>query len=107
MKSSIVITVAGLLAGSALAQEPARVDRYIHAGSLLDRPGQAPRGASTIAVRGGVIVGVYDGHVMPLGDAPVIDLKDKTVLPGLIDSHVHLGSDRAGQEGLLAGFTES
>jgi imidazolonepropionase-like amidohydrolase len=54
-----------------------------------------------------VIVGVYDGHVMPLGEAPVIDLKDKTVLPGLIDSHVHLGSDRAGQEGLLAGFTES
>ena len=107
MKSWIVITAAGLLAGSALAQSPERVDRDIHAGSLLDRPGQAPRGASTIAVRGGVIVGVYDGHVMPLGDAPVIDLKDKTVLPGLIDSHVHLGSDRAGQEGLLAGFTES
>ncbi|MFN4095875.1 MAG: amidohydrolase family protein, partial [Sphingomonas sp.] len=107
MKSFVVIAVAGLLAGSAFAQEAAQVDRYIHAGSLLDRPGQAPRGASTIAVRGGVIVGVYDGHVMPLGDAPVIDLKDKTVLPGLIDSHVHLGSDRAGQEGLLAGFTES
>lgn len=107
MKSLIAIAAAGLLAGSALAQGPAQVDRYIHAGALLDRPGQAPRGASTIAVRGGVILGVYDGHVMPLGDAPVIDLKDKTVLPGLIDSHVHLGSDRAGQEGLLAGFTES
>jgi imidazolonepropionase-like amidohydrolase len=107
MKSLIAIAAAGLLAGSALAQGPAQVDRYIHAGALLDRPGQAPRGASTIAVRGGLIVGVYDGHVMPLGDAPVIDLKDKTVLPGLIDSHVHLGSDRAGQEGLLAGFTES
>lgn len=107
MKSLIAIAAAGLLAGSALAQAPAQVDRYIHAGALLDRPGQAPRGASTIAVRGGVIVGVYDGHVTPLGDAPVIDLKDKTVLPGLIDSHVHLGSDRAGQEGLLAGFTES
>lgn len=107
MKSLIAIAAAGLLAGSALAQGPAQVDRYIHAGALLDRPGQAPRGASTIAVRGGVIVGVYDGHVMPLGEAPVIDLKDKTVLPGLIDSHVHLGSDRAGQEGLLAGFTES
>lgn len=107
MKSLIAIAAAGLLAGSALAQGPAQVDRYIHAGALLDRPGQTPRGASTIAVRGGVIVGVYDGHVMPLGEAPVIDLKDKTVLPGLIDSHVHLGSDRAGQEGLLAGFTES
>lgn len=107
MKSLIAIAAAGLLAGSALAQAPAPVERYIHAGALLDRPGQAPRGASTIAVRGDRIVGVYDGHVMPLGDAPVIDLKDRTVLPGLIDSHVHLGSDRAGQEGLLAGFTES
>lgn len=107
MKSLIAIAAAGLLAGSALAQGPARVDRYIHAGALLDRPGQAPRGASTIALKGDRIVGVYDGHVTPLGDAPVIDLKDKTVLPGLIDSHVHLGSDRAGQEGLLAGFTES
>ncbi|MBA4762922.1 amidohydrolase family protein [Sphingomonas sp.] len=107
MKSLVAIAAAALLAGSALAQGPAQVDRYIHAGALLDRPGQPPRGASTIAVKGDRIVGVYDGHVMPLGDAPVIDLKDKTVLPGLIDSHVHLGSDRAGQEGLLAGFTES
>lgn len=107
MKSFAAILAAGLLAGSALAQTSERADSYIHAGALLDRPGQAPRGASTIAVRGGVIVGVYDGHVMPLGDAPVIDLRDKTVLPGLIDSHVHLSSDRAGQEGLLAGFTES
>lgn len=107
MKSLIAIAAAGLLAGSALAQGSAPVDRYIHAGALLDRPGQAPRGASTIAVKGDRIVGVYDGYVTPLGEAPVIDLKDKTVLPGLIDSHVHLGSDRAGQEGLLAGFTES
>ncbi len=109
MKSWIVVAAAGLLAGTALAQPQAaeRPDRYIHAGTLLDRPGQAPRGASTIAVRGGLIVGVYDGHVMPLGDAPVIDLKDRTVLPGLIDSHVHLSSDRAGQEGLLAELTES
>ncbi|QDX26017.1 amidohydrolase family protein [Sphingomonas suaedae] len=107
MKSWAALAAASLLAGSALAQTSASVDRYIHAGSLLDRPGQAPRGASTIAVKDGTIIGVYDGHVMPLGQAPVIDLKDKTVLPGLIDSHVHLGSDRAGQEGLLAGFTES
>jgi imidazolonepropionase-like amidohydrolase len=37
----------------------------------------------------------------------VVDLRDRFVLPGLIDSHVHLDSDRAGNEGLLAGFTES
>ena len=106
MKTLAAFTAAMLLAGAAHAQS-AQVDRYIHAGKLLDRPGQAPRGASTIAVKSGRIVGVYDGHVAPLGEAPVIDLRDKTVLPGLIDSHVHLSSDRAGQEGLLAGLTES
>jgi imidazolonepropionase-like amidohydrolase len=32
----------------------------------------------------------------------VIDLSSKTVLPGLIDSHVHLVSDRGGEQALLA-----
>lgn len=106
MKTLAALTAAMLMAGTALAQAPA-VDRYIHAGKLLDRPGHAPRGASTIAIKDGKIAGVYDGHVTPLGEAPVIDLRDRTVLPGLIDSHVHLSSDRAGQEGLLAELTES
>ena len=34
--------------------------------------------------------------------ARLIDLRDRFVLPGLIDSHVHLDSDRAGVEGQLA-----
>jgi imidazolonepropionase-like amidohydrolase len=37
----------------------------------------------------------------------VIDLRDKFVLPGLIDSHVHLDSDKAGQEGFLESLTNS
>lgn len=106
MRTLAALTAAMLLASAAHAQS-AQADSYIHAGRLLDRPGQAPRGASTIAVKDGKVAGVYDGHVMPLGEAPVIDLKDRTVLPGLIDSHVHLSSDRAGQEGLLAELTES
>jgi imidazolonepropionase-like amidohydrolase len=79
----------------------------IHAGRLLDRPGRAPRGASTLTVRGGKITEVRDGHVAAPAGATLIDLSDRFVLPGLIDSHVHLDSDRAGNEGLLAGFTES
>jgi imidazolonepropionase-like amidohydrolase len=38
---------------------------------------------------------------------PVIDLKDRFVLPGLIDCHVHLRSDRAGVEGQLGAVTDS
>lgn len=78
----------------------------IHAGTLLDRPGRPPRRNASIVVRGGRIEAVQDGFVTPPG-ARVIDLRDRFVLPGLIDSHVHLDSDRAGNEGLLAGFTDS
>ncbi|MBA4048515.1 MAG: amidohydrolase family protein, partial [Sphingomonas sp.] len=80
---------------------------YVHAGHLLDRPGQAMRGPSTVVMQGGKVVSVFDGFVPAPAGTTLIDLKDRYVLPGLIDSHVHLSSDRAGQEGLLAGFTES
>jgi imidazolonepropionase-like amidohydrolase len=91
----------------AVAAPAAAETSYIHAGSLLAVPGQAARGASTVVVRDGRIEAVRDGHVAPPAGARLIDLKDHYVLPGLIDSHVHLSSDRAGNEGLLAGFTES
>jgi imidazolonepropionase-like amidohydrolase len=79
----------------------------IHAGTLLDRPGRAPRRNASILVRDGRIVSVQDGFVAPPQGARLIDLRDRFVLPGLIDSHVHLDSDRAGNEGFMAGFTDS
>jgi imidazolonepropionase-like amidohydrolase len=79
----------------------------VHAGHLLDKPGQAPRGASTVLIRNGKVEAIRDGFVDPAGypGAKVVDLRDKFVLPGLIDSHVHLDSDKAGQEGLIEGLT--
>lgn len=103
----LLATVAS--AGPAIAQSdpaPAR-DAFIHVGRLLDRPGKPPRGPSTIVVRDGKIAEVLDGFVSPRHAGPIIDLSDKFVLPGLIDAHVHLDSDRAGQEGLIAAVTES
>jgi imidazolonepropionase-like amidohydrolase len=104
-----------LLAGAAFpstpvpAQAQVQDESYavIHAGALLDRPGREPRRNASLIVRGGKIVSVHDGFVQARGGARLIDLRDRFVLPGLIDSHVHLDSDRAGNEGLLAGFTES
>lgn len=63
---------------------------YIHAGALLARAGQPPRANSTIIVRDGKVAEVRDGFAAPEPGAAVIDLKDKFVLPGLIDLHVHL-----------------
>lgn len=79
----------------------------IHAGKLLDQPGKAPRGPATIVVDDGKIVSVSDGHQPGPAGARLIDLKDKFVLPGLIDSHVHLTSDAGGLAGQLESVTLS
>lgn len=83
-----LVLAAPVLAQSAPAPTPAVT--YIHAGQLLDRPGQRPRGNSTIVVRDGKVAEVRDGFAQPEAGATLIDLKDKFVLPGLIDMHVHL-----------------
>ena len=85
----IILTAALLLASTPLAA----ATTYIHAGRLLDQPGQTPRGASTVIIRDGKIAEVRDGFVAPEGDARVVDLKTAFVLPGLIDMHVHISSD--------------
>ena len=90
------ITLALMLAGTmgafaATAQTPpAPKTTYILAGHLLDKPGEAMRGPATILVREGRIIDVKDGFQAPSDGSPVIDLKDRYVLPGLIDMHVHL-----------------
>jgi imidazolonepropionase-like amidohydrolase len=79
----------------------------VHAGGLLDRPGRAPRGRSTLIISRGRITAVQRGFTAPPSGARVIDLKSSFVLPGLIDSHVHLDSDKAGTEAQLADVTDS
>jgi imidazolonepropionase-like amidohydrolase len=93
-------------AGATAPAQPEQVT-VIHAGMLLDRPGRQPRRNATIVVRGGRIDRVEDGFSAVPAGAGLVDLRDRFVLPGLIDSHVHLTSDRAGVEGQLAGMTES
>ena len=84
---------------------PAQGRYFIHAGTLLDRPGRPPRRNATIVVRDGRIESVEDGFVPVPAGARLIDLSDRFVLPGLIDAHVHLTTDRAGVEGQLAEMT--
>jgi imidazolonepropionase-like amidohydrolase len=78
---------------------PSRVV-LVQAGQVLDRPGKSARGPSTIVIRDGRIVdirgGLLDTTVAEFAGAKVIDLRDKYVLPGLVDSHVHLTSDTGG-----------
>jgi imidazolonepropionase-like amidohydrolase len=79
----------------------------VHAGRLLDRPGRPPRGPSTIIVQGGRIVAVEDGLRPPPAGATLVDLSGRFVLPGLIDSHVHLESDAGGTAALVEDIGEN
>jgi imidazolonepropionase-like amidohydrolase len=92
-----------LLATGTCAQAQTLV---VQAGQLLDRPEAAPRGAATLLVVDGRIAEVRDGHHGPEGfgidDARIVDLRGHFVLPGLIDSHVHLTNDLGGIASQLA-----
>jgi imidazolonepropionase-like amidohydrolase len=61
----------------------------IHAGTLIDAVGDSPRKQMSIVIEGERIVAVQAGYISPPG-AQVIDLREHTVLPGLMDMHVHL-----------------
>ena len=103
----LVISFAPLAAQTPTPSAPPQPDVVIHAGTLLDRPGKEPRRNASVLIQKGKIVSIQEGFTKPPADATVIDLKDRFVLPGLIDCHVHLTSDRAGVEGQLASVTDS
>ena len=69
----------------------------IHAGRLITDASRPALGPSTILVRDGRIESVTEGHQPPPPGARLVDLSGRTVLPGLIDMHVHLSGDPDGQ----------
>ena len=75
-----------LLAAAASADDAAIV---LHAALLLDVDTGKLSSPGEVLVRGERIVAV-GAHVEHPDGAKVIDLGDRTLLPGLIDSHVHL-----------------
>jgi imidazolonepropionase-like amidohydrolase len=82
-----------LLAGAALAVLAAGAaeakDVVIHAGRLIDGVAKTERQNVSILIHDDRVTAVQDGFVAPQG-AEVIDLSHKTVLPGMIDCHVHI-----------------
>lgn len=88
---------ASLAAIAFLGASPALADTtVIHAGSVIrDAAGQAS-GPATITVTDGRIVGIADGYQPAPQGAKLVELRDRTVLPGLVDLHVHLTGDPGG-----------
>jgi len=81
-----------MLPVSAIAQ-----DQVIRVGNLLTDASASPSGPATIIVRDGRIAEIRrDAEPASDTDATIIDLSTKTVMPGLIDLHVHLTGDPGG-----------
>jgi imidazolonepropionase-like amidohydrolase len=68
----------------------------VHAGRLIADPSRPAAGPSTITIVDGRIQSVAAGLVPAPAGARFVDLSGKTVLPGLIDTHVHLSGDPGG-----------
>jgi imidazolonepropionase-like amidohydrolase len=67
---------------------------YLHCGKLIDTKEGKVLTNKTIIVTGKKIVSVEDGFIEPkTPEDIVIDLKNKTVMPGLTDMHVHIESE--------------
>ena len=89
----------GAFAGGAAGAAPPSL-QIIHAGHVIAEPGRAPRAGVSIVIEGERIRSIQPGFVSADslgGDASaagarIVDLRDKWVLPGLIDTHVHLSS---------------
>ena len=65
----------------------------IYCGQLIDPKNLQVLKESSIIIEGNKIADVVKGYLTPAAGDKLIDLKNKTVMPGLIDMHVHLESE--------------
>jgi len=63
---------------------------YLHCGQLIDCTDKTVQEEMTIIVEGSTIKAVEKGYSSVPSGATAIDLRDKTVLPGLMDMNVHI-----------------
>lgn len=76
-----------------LASTTAHAETFaIQAGRLIVDAAKPALGPSTVIVENKRIVRIESGATAPAG-AIVVDMSSKTVMPGLIDAHVHLTGD--------------
>jgi len=91
---------------AATAQDEAPERIAVHCGTLLAVPGEEPLREVTLLIEGGEVVGVEPGYQHHEG-AREIDLRNKFVMPGLIDCHTHItGELQSKEEGLRRALSE-
>ncbi|GAA4277090.1 metal-dependent hydrolase family protein [Aquimarina mytili] len=81
-------------------------DTYIHCGNLIDTKTGKVLTEKTIIISGNKISKIESGYISGKKDDTTIDLKNKTVMPGLIDMHVHLEGE-TNPKAYLQKYTDS
>ncbi len=84
--------------------------KIIQAGLLIDGNGGAPQKHSTLIIEGSEILAIEKNNDFTIPDgAELIDASDYTVMPGMIDCHVHIafdGEDSSSQPSSQNNITE-
>lgn len=92
------------LAASALTLS-AHAATLIHAGKVFTGNSDALKEKVTLVVEGNTIKAIQDGYVDGDNSDTVINLKNATVLPGLMDMHVHLSMQHGGPQTYLERYS--
>jgi imidazolonepropionase-like amidohydrolase len=85
MNKLLLTGIACLLSAGAFAQKT-----YIHAGRMIDVKNKKVLSEQTIVVEDGKILSLSAGYQTGSELDKTIDLKNGTVMPGLMDMHVHI-----------------
>ena len=99
MKRFVLTAAAAMLVNLPAAAQTT----IIHAGTLIDGIADKARSEVSIVIEGERIAGIEDGFV-ELEGAELIDLSDRTVMPGFMDMHVHLLSELDPPQSYSQGF---
>jgi len=91
-----VIFLAMALVGTLAAVAQQEKVQVIHAGAMVDVVAGKVVEKATIVIEGKRIKSVQSGFQPAASGQALIDLKDKTVLPGLMDMHTHHSGELSG-----------
>jgi imidazolonepropionase-like amidohydrolase len=86
MTKRLLLLAMGLWIGGGLFAQRT----LIYCGKLIDPKAGQVLTEMTVIVSGNTVSAVQKGYAAAAADDKVIDLKNRTVMPGLIDCHVHL-----------------
>jgi imidazolonepropionase-like amidohydrolase len=100
-KSALLLFLFNLMVITLFAQRT-----LIHCGSIIDGKNKQLLQQMTIVVEGNKITSIDNGFTKPGKDDKLIDLSKKTVMPGLIDMHVHI-EDETNKDRLLNRFIKN